>query len=297
MKVKVGGKDATKTIGSPSWNTDDESNGQEMSFQSVTLFDIGSQVKVTDGGKVRFLGTIVSVEENIRPPHSYKAIDYSMNLKSDTLIQFKNLEADKAITTLLGQNGIDCNVCAIPTKITKIYKDTIIGIIKDILQTAESDQGKSYFFEVDGTTVNVEEKKKIKISPTFLVSDESAISRSIEELKNEVQVVKDNAVLATASDSGSISKLGTLRTIEETEESTAKAQAIAKQKLASLNRGKNTKQMTLLVTKGYWDIKKNRLIKIKGGGLNGWYRIQSATHSMDGDLHKVDIEVSWDAKL
>lgn len=299
MRIKIGGKDATKYIGNPSWNTSDDTNGQEMSFQSLVLYDVGSQVKVADGGKVRFLGTIVSVEENPMPPHTYKAIDFSFNLKSDEIIQFKKLEADKAITKLLSKNGIKCQVCSIPTKITKIYKGTIIEIMKDILHKAKKDQGKAYFFEVDGTRVIVEEKKKIKINPTFLVADDTTITHSIEDMKNEIQVVKDNKVLATANDSASISKFGTLRTIEDAGEKTTKAKAasIAQKELKSLNRAKSSKQLTLLVSKGYWDIKKNRLIQIKDGGLNGWYRIKSSTHTMDGALHTVDIEVSWDAKL
>ena len=299
MKIKVGGKDATKYIGSPSWNTDDDTNGQEMSFQSLQLYDIGDQVKVADGGKVRFLGTIVSMEENPKPPHSYKALDYSFNLKSDEIIQFKKLEADKAIKKLLGQNGIKCSICPIPTKITKIYKDTIIEIIKDILKQAKKDQGKAYFYEVDGTKVIVEEKKKIKITPTFMVADDTSITRSIESMKNEVKITKDNKVLATATDAAGISKFGTLRAIEDAGEGTtkAKAQSMAKKELKSKNVATSTKSLSLLVTEGYWDIKKNRLIKLSGGGLSGWYRIRSSTHTIDGSTHKVDIEVSWDAKL
>ncbi len=299
MKIKVDGKDVTKYIGNASWSTDDDTNGQEMAFSSLILFDIGARVKVSDGGKVRYLGTIISMEENTLPPHTYKALDFSYNLKSDEIIQFKNLEADKAIKKLLSQNGIDCTVCSIPTKISKIYKGTIIEIMKDILTAAKKDQGKAYFFEVDGAKVVVEEKKKIKITPTFLIEDDTPISRSIEAMKNEVKIVKDNEVLATASDSSSISRFGTLRTVEDAGENTnkAKAASVAAQELKDLNRATSSKQMSLLVSDGYWDIKKNRLIQLKGGGLKGWYRIKASTHTVDGNIHKVDIEVSWDAKL
>lgn len=299
MKIKVGNSDATKYIGSPSWATDDETNGQEMSFTSLKLFDIGSHVKVSDGGKVRFYGVIVSMEENIKPPHTYKALDFSYNLKGDEIIQFKNMAADSAIKKLLSQQGIKCKVCSIPTKISKIYKDTVINIVNDILTIAKKDQGKSYYFEVDGTTVVIDEKKKNKISPSFIMSAETSISRSIEELRNEVKVIKGNEVLATAKDDKSIAKLGTIQKVEEAQEkiTTAKAQATAKKQLEDLNKCKNTKQVTLLVTKGYWDIKKNRLIKLNGGGLKGWYRIRSSSHSIEGNIHKVEVEVSWDAKL
>jgi len=297
MKIKIGDVDVTKMIGSPSWATDDETNGMEMSFSSLMVHDVGSLVKVSDGGKVRFYGIIVTMDENVRPPHSYKALDFSYNLKGEEIIQFKNMAADSALKKLLANQGIAANVCPIPTKINKIYKDTVTGIIKDILKTAKKDQGKSYFFEVDGNKVVVEEKKKIKINPSFLMADEAAITRSIEDLKNEVKVIRDNKVIASASDASSIQKLGTVRKVEEVQKdvSVAKAQNIAKKQLKDLNRMKSVKQVTLLVTDGYWDIKKNRLIKLKGGGLDGWYRIRSSNHSIEGNIHKVEIEVSWDA--
>lgn len=299
MKITVNKEDVTKMIGSPTWNTDDDTNGTEMSFESLLLHDIGSLVKVVDDGKVQFYGLIVSMSENVRPPHSYKALDFSYNLKGETIMQFKNMAADSAIKSLLSKQGIACEVCAIPTKINKIYKDSVIGIIKDILKTAKSDQGKSYFYEVDVNKVIVEESKKIKINPSFLMADETPITRSIEELKNDIKVIHDNKVLATASDAASIAKVGTVGVVEDVSESitVAKAQSVAKQKLNSLNKIKSLKQITLLVTSGYWDIKKNRLIQLKGGGLNGWYKIKSSSHSIDGNTHKVDIEVEWNAKL
>ncbi len=299
MRIKIGNSDVTKYIGSPSWSTDDETNGMEMNFTSLKLFDIGSHVKVADEGKTRFYGVIISMEENPRAPHSYKALDFSYNLKGDEIIQFKKMAADKAISQLLSKQGIKSKVCSIPTKISKIYKGAVIDIVKDILRIAKKDQGKSYFLEVDGTTVVVAEKKKEKISPKFIMADDTAISRSIESLRNEVVVIKGNKVLAKASDSGSISKLGTIRHVEEAKEktTTAKAQATAKKQLSQLDKCKSSKQITLLVTEGYWDIRKNRLIKINGGGLKGWYRIKSSSHIIDGSAHKVQIEVEWDAGI
>jgi len=298
MKISVGGTDGTKRIGGLSWNTDDETNGEEMNFSSLTLYPIGSHVKVTDSkGKCRFYGVIVSMEENIRPPHTYKAFDFSYNLKGEEIIQFKKQRADEAIKRLLKRSGISCSVCSIPTKITKIYKGTIIEIMKDILKKAKKDQGKSYFFEVIGDKVEVKEKNKLKIKPTYEMSADGAISRSIEELRNEVKVIKNNKVLATARDASSIKKLGTIRAIDESDVKKAKALGEAKTQLSKLNRSKSTKQVSLLVKKGYWDIRKNRLIELNGNGLKGWYSIKSATHTIDGNTHKVDIEVEWSGKF
>ena len=299
MKITIEKKDETASLGGLSWSMDDDTNGEEMEFSSIKLYDIGSRIKVTDGGAIRYYGVIVSMEENIKPPHTYKALDFSYNLKGDEIIQFKKLAADMALSKLFAKSKIDSVVeCKIPTKITKIYKGTILEIAKDILKKAGKDQGKSYYLEVIGRYVTISEKKKKKISPTFTVAGEGSISRSITDLRNEVKVVKGNKVLATAKDSASIKKLGTIRYIDEDEKITkAKATSEAKSQLSKLDRVKNTRSLTLLVTKGYWDIRKNRLIKIKSAGLNGWYNIKSATHSIEGAIHKVDIEVEWSGKI
>ncbi len=298
MKIKIDKKDETAVIGDISWSSDDETNGEEMDFSSLKLYKIGSHVKVTDGGKVRYLGLIVSVDENTRPPHSYKALDFSYNLKGQDIIQFKNMSAADAIKKLMGRQGITCKIdCKLPTKITKIYKDTVVNILKNILKKCANDQGKKYFFEVNGTDVCIREKNKMKISPTFMMADDGAISRSIEELKNEVMVVKDNKILATATGKDT-KQLGVVRYIDEDNDiSKAKAQGEAKTQLKQMDRVKSSKSVTLLVTKGYWDIRKGRLIKLNGGGLKGWYNIRSVSHSIEGTTHKVNIEVSWSGKL
>lgn len=298
MKIKIDGKDETKNIGGASWTTCDDTNGEEMEFSSLCLYEPGAHIKVSDDGKLRFFGVIVEMEENPDPPHNYKAMDFSYNLKGDEIIQFKKISADKAIGQLLKRAGIKSTVCSIPTKINKIYKGTIVEIMTDILKVAKRDQGKSYYFEVIGDKVVVSEKKKQKVNAVFTVSDESSITRSIEDLKNEIKIVKGNKVLATAQDAASIKKVGTVRQIEEDDKITkAKAGGEAKTMLSKLNRSTNTKQITMIVSNGYWDIRKNRLIKLEGGGLKGWYNVHSATHSFDGIVHKVETEVSWSAKF
>lgn len=300
MKITVNGKDETKYIGSPSWTTSDDANGEEMTFTSLRLYSPGAKVKVSDDG-TQFYGIIISVEEGNKPPHSYTALDFSYTLKCDEIIQFKKMRADTAIKKLLKRTGIKASqmsVCKIPTKITKIYQDTIINIMTDILKCAKKDQGKSYYFEVRGSKVVIEQKKKVKVKPTFMMADDSAISRSIADVRNEVKLYKDDKTVAKASDTSSIKSLGTLRLVEDAGEiSKAKAKAEAQKRLKELNRSTNSKNVTLFVSSGYWDIRKNRLIKLDGGGLKGWYSIKSATHTMDANVHKVSIEVEWHGKL
>ena len=82
---------------------------------------------------------------------------------------------------------------------------------------------------------------------------------------------------------------------EEADDKTTKvkAQAQAKTLLKKLNKQKNNKSLTLIVTKGAWSIRKNRLIYIKTKRLKGWYEIKSCTHEVQSGTHKCTIELEW----
>lgn len=295
MKVYIGKTDATAYIGGLSLTTDESTNGEECSFESIELYTIGSQIKITDGKVVQFLGTIIQVEKNTRPPHSYWAIDFSWNLKSEEIIQFKKLRADEAIKKLCKRVGVRCKVCSIPTKISKIYKSNTLSIIKDILTKAQKASGWRYFYEMRGTTLYVEKKKQIKIKPTFLLSDDDAITFDIEDLRNTVRVYRSNQNIYNTRDNSSAKKLGTrVKTLTVGKKvSVAKAKTQAKAQLKKLNKVKGSKTLNLICTSGYWDIRKNRLIYINRGGMKGWYSIKSCTHEIDGGQHRFTLEVEW----
>lgn len=286
-------------IGSVSFTTDDDTNGEEMTFSSLTRFKNGDIVKVRDNKATQFLGVIVRWSDSEHPPYEYTAIDFSRNLKGDCVIQFKAMRADAALQQLFGKYGIKCTVCQMPTKITKIYVDTIINIAKDIMNLAYKDQGKKFYLEVRGAKVIVEEKKKKKIKPTFLIADDSAIERSIEDLRNRVVVVqqgdKSMKILAQADAEKSQKKYGIMQHNENADDKTnaIKAKSQASNLLKELNKQTSTKSVTLLVTKGAWSVRKNRLIYLKTKRLKGWYRIRSCTHEVQGTTHKCMIELEW----
>ena len=298
MTIYVAGK-TQDLIGNVSFTTNDETNGEEMTFSSLKKFKNGSIIKVTDNKAVQFLGTIVRMTDAEKPPYDYTAIDFSRSLNGDCLIQFKGVRADEALKSLFKKYGIKCSVCDIPTKISKIYKDTIINVAKNIMHLAYKDQGKKYYLEVRGAKVVVEQKKKKKIRPTFVVQDDSAIERSIEELRNRVVIVsqgeKSMKVLARADAKKSQKSYGLMQHNEEADDKTTKvkAQAQAKTLLKKLNKQKNNKSLTLIVTKGAWSIRKNRLIYIKTKRLKGWYEIKSCTHEVQSGTHKCTIDLEW----
>ena len=286
-------------IGDVSFTTNDDTNGEEMEFSSLLKYKNGDVVKVTVNKAVQFLGIIVRMSDPEKPPYSYAAIDFSRNLGGDCLIQFKGVRADDALRQLFEKYGIKCSVCEIPTKVTKIYNDTIINVAKNIMSLAYKDQGKKYYLEVRGTKVIVEEKKKKKIRPTFVIQDDGEIERSIEELRNRVVVVnqgeKSMKILAQADAKSSQRHYGIMQRNESADDKTTiiKAKGQAENLLKQLNKQTSTKTVTLIVTKGAWSIRKNRLIYLKTKRLKGWYRIRSCTHTVQGNTHKCEIELEW----
>jgi hypothetical protein len=286
-------------IGNVSFTTNDDTNGEEMEFSSLSKFRNGDLVKVTAGSATQFLGMIVRLSDPEKPPYDYTAIDFSRNLGGDCLIQFKKVRADSALKQLFKKYGITCSVCDMPTKISKIYNDTILNIAKNIMHLTYKDQGKRYYLEVRGSKVVIEEKKKKKIKPTFVVQDDGPIERSIEDLRNRVVIVSqgtDSAKVLAQSDAKKSQKnYGLMQHNETADEKTTKvkAQSQAKTLLKELNKQTSTKTVTLLVTKGAWSIRKNRLIYLKTERLKGWYRICSCTHEVQGSTHKCTIELEW----
>ena len=286
-------------IGDVSFTTNDDTNGEEMEFSSLLKYKNGDVVKVSVNKAVQFLGMIIRMSDPEKPPYRYTAIDFSRNLGGDCLIQFKGMRADDALRQLFAKYGIKCSVCEMPTKITKIYNDTIINVAKNIMSMAYKDQGKKYYLEVRGTKVVVEEKKRKKVRPTFVIQDAGEIERSIEELRNRVVVVnqgeKSMKVLAQADAKSSQRHYGIMQKNESVDDKTTiiKAKGQAENLLKQLNKQTSTKTVTLIVTKGAWSIRKNKLIYLKTKRLKGWYRIRSCTHTVQGNTHKCEIELEW----
>lgn len=301
MKIKVNGKDKTDKIGEVQLSTSDEANGEELSFTSLERMKNGDIVTVWADKVKQFEGQIVSWTDAVKPPYTYKCLDYTRNLQCDTVIQFKKVRADEAIKKLLKKYGVKCNVCNMPTKITKIYNCTILEAIKDIMKHTKHDQGKSYYLEVRGSTVYVEEKKSKKIKTTFIIQDDASIERSIEERRNKIVATKGSEsvkILAEAENKTSEKKFGVLQHNLDVDEKTTKIKAKSKAEnaLKELDVQKNSTQLNLLVTKGAWNIRRNRLMYIDEARLKGWYRVREATHTITDGTHYVNVTLEWSTK-
>lgn len=170
------------------------------------VIPVGSKIFVRDKYKKGlFTGTIVSKEVGMPGDYIYEAYDDGFYLnKSMVSVQYNNTDASTAIEDLCRTNAIMVSgVCKIPTKIRKIYHaNTIIDVIRDILNQAELELGTKYRIEMRvGGGLHVEEYKnlEVKFEPIY-VNDvdmvlpqnavmESRYVESMENLKTEILVV------------------------------------------------------------------------------------------------------------
>ncbi len=281
------------------WSSDIDTLGIQLSFDSLYNLSEGSIVSLWTNNK-EHLRTIVVKKSEGKFKYNYTCFDYSWYLKNEVIKQFNGVSASAAIKSLLSEYNIKSSIINIPTKINQIYKDqSIASIIDDILQQAEKEQGIKYFKEMQINTVVINNLQNMKISPQILISDEITINSSIEELKNKILVVnssddKKNKILAIAEDKGCQSQVGLLQMIEGVDgKDVAKAKNIANNLLKANNKIFKDTSFDVLGIKDAETIKANRLIQIKAGKLNGWYRIKSASHTLSNNKHTVNIGLEF----
>lgn len=309
----------TQLVGNLAWSSNIDSLGTELSFdyayndtlhfKKYDMIEAGDHIALMNGN--RYLGRFVVVEEAVsgRFGKPYTCFDYAWYLnKNETVIQFNKISASQAIKKLLDKFGVKHRIPTINTLITKIYKgQTVSDIIRDILDQVEKEINKKYRLEMDKDTVVVLDAKSIIINPTFKQSSNLSpvpivaamqspnVTRSIEDLKNNVIVVKggdDNVkVLATSKDQASINKFGLLsRVVEVDEKNEAQARNIARNTLSEANKIGETISVPLI---GHDDIKAGRTLVIKEEitGLNGKYLIKTASHTENKGIHLVTVEL------
>lgn len=294
MILKINGKNAM--VGNLTREASESNLGQTVTFDSLELYQNGDIVKIYDDNVLKFAGMIIRIGQNFLPPHSYKARDYSFNLQSEEHGQI-NDRADNAIRNMCSKFRIPCQICSIPTKIKKIYPDMPVkDIFKDILKIAGREQDKEYFMEVDCGKLVIDEKSKIKISADFLMSDDTTLTRSIEDLKNSVRIVSsDGAKLyGSAKNDKSIKRFGLLQVVESIDDDKKnKALVRAENRLKKLNRETYSIPVKLYVKRGAWDIKVNRLIKVELPNGKGWYKVRSLMHTVEDGNDIINVTLEW----
>ena len=284
-----------------SWGDTSDSLGTQLSFESIKNLYMQQIVSLFLFDKEIFRGVVINkTEKRGSISYSYVVQDYSYYMNNKVIKQFNNLQADKAINSLLSEAYITGNITTIPTLINQIYKKSINEIIDDILKEATDDQGLEYVKELEANILYIRRLSDLKINPAVLIEDGADVKSSTENMKNSITVVnnsEDNTnIYAKAEDSTKYSWYGKLSDLVELDVADiAKAKNVATNKLNELNKIEKSSSLPLLVLKEDINniIKSNRLIYLNQGNFIGYYKIKSANHSLQDGLHKVSVDLEW----
>lgn len=299
-KLITGNSDIMYNSNSVTWQSDVDTLGSQVSFESMKDLFEGALVSLFSD-KRELVRSVIIKKNWGRWTWNYTTQDYSRYLKNKVIKQFNNITASNAIKSMLSEAYIIGNIVNIPTKINKIYKNkTIAEIIDDILDQAKQDQGIEYFKEIEGNILYIRKLQDMKINPTIILPKEISPESSIENMKNKIQIVsnseKNNSVIATAENTYRRDWYGLLTDIQEVDDKDiAKAQTIANNALNENNKiARSCNINDIFVISGGEDIKANRLIYLNAGSrLCGFYKIKSATHTLAKGKHKVNLTIEW----
>ncbi|EKS4345781.1 hypothetical protein QB607_003818 [Clostridium botulinum] len=282
-----------------SWSNDIDTLATSLSFDSILdLAEGRSKIILKKDKIVIFEGIIVSKtnKENI---HSYTAMDYAFYLnKNKYVMQFRNVYAKTALQQVCKKVGINNSITWLGTRINKLYyQETLSDIIKDILEQCHKEIGTNYIMEMQGKTLYINRLVDLKINATLLIGKDYSISRSMEDMINNVIAVNnDGKVLANVKDNNSIKIFGELTDIVSVEDkNTSQANNIIRNELKEKNKVKKELTFSTIDTgKGIY-INCNRLIKVNLSkyGINGWYRIKSTQHTLNNNIHKIGITIDF----
>lgn len=298
-KLMVNGTDIIDNSNNITWGNDSDTLGTQLNFDSIKEFIPGTVVSLWNDSLEIFRGIALKPTQK-RWVYSYVCQDYSFYLKNPVIKQFNNVRADEAIKSLASEAYITAIIADIPTLINKIYHSkTLSEIIDDILSQAQADQGSTYFKEIEGNILYVRKLEEMKITPAIILPKEINIDKSIENMKNRIEIVsnseENNAIIATAEDTSNQNFYGILIDQQSVDDKNiAQAQNIANNALAIANKIEYKSTFEVVAVTGGDTIKANRMIYLHAGTrLNGYYKIKSANHTLTKGLHKVDITITW----
>lgn len=316
VKVIQSGKsqNITAKVGNLTWSDSADALGAEFSFSFPSSYwdknfkkklSCGDHIVILAGSREIMRGIITQTPIN---GDEYKGYDYAFYLnKSECVIQYKKVAADKAIKQLCSRYEVPVgSISSMPTTIKKVYKDkTIYDVIKDILKEVKSETGQGHRLEMRNGKLYIVKSGSIKITPKYTDERGKKISctksasitgtRSIEELKNKVIVAgtgeDSTEIKSTAKSSKSIKKYGLLTAVETGDKLTsAKARNKAKNLLKGLNKVAVSFTAEMI---GNNTVRSGRLLYFNRpeAGIKGWYKIKSVTHTVNAGKYLMSCEM------
>jgi len=309
----------TQLCGDLAWNDSVDNLAMEFSLsfarntadKYIAKFDIveaEDKLVIFNNDIEVFRGIITDVDWQLHSKQ-LKCMDYAFYLnKNDTIIQFRKINASKAIQQVCAKFNIKVDVPALATSISKIYKDnTVSEIITDILTQVFEETGRKYFYEMYRDTLHIRAQGYTAIvvsvqtavnGKEFSIADaigNISKSESIAEKRNSILVTsgdeKSVKVIGSAKDAESIKRAGLMQEVMSVDDKDkSKATNIAKNKLKELN--KVTEELTIEVL-GNDRVKCGRLIYIDVPEYKakGKYLIKSSSHTYTNRIHKCSINI------
>ena len=316
-RVICNGYDVTARIGDLTSTDDIAQLSMSISCKAVRnphdklmpafTFTSGDKWQLFNGSTMIFRGIITKTGLD----GSIAANDFGWYLnKSKIILQCNGVAADDAIRQLCQKAGVSVgSVPSMPTIITEVYiAQEPSTILSDILDKVTAERGIKYFSRVEpdrGLCVYPYPTAPIALSvqlarnlrpfdPTWSLGAVSG-EDSMDELRNQVSVYREEGdtarILATATDSGSISKYGWLQHMESADEGTtaAQAQQLASQKLRALNRLTQTRKVDNMLGA---DVRAGTMLRFSSDafGLTGDWIVKQVTHTY-APQHTMSLEV------
>lgn len=302
FEVRLKNKSISEYIGNLTFGTSEDTLGMMASFDVVyrgkEIANVGDVIQIFKEKTRFFWGRIIDIQKDGKNPRKVTCFDNAFYLnENEAIIQFKNIQADKAIEQLLDKYGISSRkITKLPYKIKKIYKGVKVSeIIKDILDQCSKISGAKYFFEMQDKTFVVAKRGFYEIKKYFNVIMNPSVTESMKNMKTRVIVTNSDGEsiksFISLEDKNAIKKFGLLTKVEQIDDKEkSKAKKIAQELLKSLNKIEITASLSLL---GSINIQANRVIALKETttGIVGKYYIKSASHSVNAGTHIVSIEV------
>lgn len=308
--------DISDQSGNLAWSYDSKTLGVNLTFDFADVSEykvkLGSIVMLRDEDdyEVIFLGIVVSSSKKGKV-YNFSAYDFAWYLnKSDVIIQFNKTNATTAVKLLCKKIGVEVgDIPYLKTLITGIYIDVKPSeILYDIINQVFLETSKKYFFEMNGSKLDVKEIGLEIINASFKIADnlspvkiedvigeDFTISESIENMKNSVIVVSSESeyirVLETAKDQESINEYGLLQeVIKVDQKNESQARNMASNTLKELNKVMISRSIPTLGHKGLKHYRK-LIINSPETKLVGEYIILSAAHSYSEGFYKTSISV------
>ena len=276
----------------------------------------GDKIRIVNHGNTVFSGVVVTVTLDgtvTAYDRGWYLYDRGWYLnKSEIILQVNNLAADQVIRQASAKAGVSvASVCSLPTKITQLWTGkTPADIFDEVLETAEAETGKNYYYYVAerGLVVAPLPTSAIKAMhrpaenlPGFDITwalGEVSGEDSISDTYNAVVIAAESDGRAyrgaQASNAASIARYGFLQKVETVTENpgTAALGQRVRNLLAGADRVGRKRQISEIW--GCDEVRSGVVLDFNSPafGISGRHRVTSVTHQYGGAGHVMSLEIS-----